>query len=60
MTFLQSVSSSPEAMWVGTTGVGVLDAPSSSEPLGVTVCCWTRLPNADSQGVTVTLENVTT
>ena len=49
----------PEAVWVGTACVGVWDAPRSSERLGVMVCCWTRCPNPDSQGLIVSLDKVT-
>ncbi|WP_248502668.1 hypothetical protein [Streptomyces sp. D2-8] len=59
-TRLQSVSSSPGAVCVGATAVGVLVAPRPSEREGRTVCRWARLPKADSQGVTVVLERVTT
>ncbi|KUN58960.1 hypothetical protein AQJ46_42600 [Streptomyces canus] len=59
-TLAQSVSSSSEAVCVGTAGVGVALAPRSSARDGCSVCCWVRLPKPDSQGVTVALEKATT
>ncbi len=58
-TRLQLVRSRPESVWVVTDGAGVWPAPSSSEGDGRTVWCWARLPNEDSQGVTVFLGRVT-